>query len=343
LELNTFSPLEVERLARRNTAQLAFARQSERQRGEFFAVRGRVASIEPLRATPAEADRFDFAVYYRCRLELTSKQTVVIYAREVPQAWRRGATPNEPGGALGIYLKLLPGQDGPLLVARRIAWYPATPLGQLGMDAGLLDSVVDRRPLGREEQEAFYQMLAAVRRAPAGALLKVAGDADASVVPLFNRPQTQRGRLVALRGIARRAIKIFIDDAEVVARLGIDHYYEIGLFTGDSQDNPLVICVPELPPGMPPGEDFRYLEPIRVAGFFLKVWAYRSARLDQGKPVAQLAPLVIAQTPVWQPLPHRERNPITAVVSAGLLLVGLAVAGWIVWHTHQSYSRRIKP
>lgn len=346
LPINTFSLLDVERLARHDAASLDFAQQSARLRGAFFAVRGQVVSIEPVRMTPAQSARFDFADYYRCRLVLAAQRPLVVYARQVPHAWRQGAQPNEPGGALGAYLKLLPGSEGPLLVAQRIAWYPHTPLGKLGMDAGLLDDLTDRRPLSHAEEEAFFQMLAAVRRAPPGELLRLAdarlratGETSSSVVPLFNRPQTQRGHLVALSGTARRAIKIFVDDAEIVARWGIDHYYEIGLFTGDSQDNPLVICVPELPPGMPPGEDYRYLEPIRVAGFFLKVWAYRSARMEQGKPVAQLAPLVIAQTPVWQPAPPRERNPITAILAAGLLLLGLCVAGWLLWHTNTSYSK----
>jgi hypothetical protein len=348
-EINTFSLLQAERVARRDAEKLDFARQSDRLRGEFFTFTGRVVSIEPVRCAPQLADRFDFTEYYRCRLMLPSNRPAVIYAREVPQAWRQGAKPGELGGALAVYLKLLPGDEGPLFAAQRIAWYPPTPLGELRMDVGLLDSLQDRKPLGRDEHEAFYQALAAVGRAPAGSLMRLAdkqlqasGRAASSVVPLFNRPQAERGRLVVLRGTARRAIKIFIDDAEMVARLGVDHYYEIGLFTEDSQDNPLVVCVPELPPGMPPGEDFRYLEEIRVAGFFLKVWSYRSARMDQGKPLSQLAPLVMAQTPVWHAAPPPPRAPIPAVISAGLFLIGLFLAAWMVWQTKASYSRRKK-
>lgn len=348
-ELNTLSPLDAEKAARRDAARLDFAKPSDGWRGDFFALRGRVVSVEPVRATREQAERFDIPEYYRCRLMLAADRPAVVYAREVPHAWRPGARPDQPGGALGVYLKTVPG-DGPLLVARRIAWYPDTPLGRLGMDAGLLDDVHDRRALGRGEQEAFYQMLAAVRRAPPGELmrladaqLKAAGQTSSSVVPLFNAPQTVRGQLVGLTGTARRAIKIFIDDPEIVARLGVGHYYEIGLFTGDSQDNPLVICAPELPPGMPPGEDFRYLEEIRVAGFFLKVWAYRSARQEQGKPVAQLAPLVIAQTPVWLAPPPRERNRLTGAVSAGLAIGGLLLAAWMLWQMKASHSRRIQP
>jgi hypothetical protein len=347
-QFNTFSPLDAEKAARHDASRLDFSNESQRVRGEFFALRGKVVAVEPV-AVPRElVARFDFAEYYRCRLLLDGDRPMVVYVREVPQAWRRGARPGQPGGALAVYLKTAPG-DGPLWAARRIAWYPDTPLGRLGMDAGLLDDLQDRKPLRPAEQEAFYQMLAAVYRAPPGELLrladaqlKAAGQTSTSVVPLFNAPHTARGQLVGLTGTARRAIKIYIDDPEIVARLGIDHYYEIGLFTGDSQDNPLVICTPELPPGMPPGEDFRYLEEIRVAGFFLKVWAYRSARQEEGKPVAQLAPLVIAQTPVWLAPAPRGRSPLTGAVSVGLALGGLLLAAWMLWQTKAIHSRRIQ-
>ena len=53
----------------------------------------------------------------------------------------------------------------PVFVARRMAWYPPTPLGNLGFDQGLLDTVENKGGLGEEDREPFYQMLAAAGRA----------------------------------------------------------------------------------------------------------------------------------------------------------------------------------
>lgn len=301
-------------------------------RGDLYTLRGRITQVEPVALDAQTAERFGFGSYFRCRLTLDSLGPAVVYARDVPQAWRQGAKPDEPGGALGVYLKTLPDAQGPMFAASRLAWYPDTPLGRLGMDVGLLDDVQDRRALVPAENEAFYQMLAAVGRARPGELLRLAERQPSySVVPLFNAPWTQRARLIALEGIARRAVKIIIDDPDIVARIGLDHYYEIGLFTADSQDNPLIICTPTLAPGMPEGEDFRYTEQVRVAGFFYKVWTYRSAREEKGQRLFQMAPLVMAQTPVWLPSPAPPPGLARRGHSAYLLLAGIAVAAWLVW------------
>lgn len=95
-----------------------------------------------------------------------------------------------------------------------------------------------------------------------------------SVVPLFLTPESQVGRLVRIEGVARRAQRIQVTDPEIVGRLGIRYYYEVWIFTDDSQDYPIVCCLRELPEKMPVGSDI--CEYVRVPAFFFKTWAFDS-------------------------------------------------------------------
>jgi hypothetical protein len=167
--------------------------------------------------------------------------------------------------------------------------------------------------------------------------LEQSGAASSSVVPLFNDPKEQRGRLVMLEGTARRVVRVAVD-AETAARFGFDHYYNLFLVTDDSQGNPLVFCVRWLPEGMPLGDGPGYGERVRVAGFFLKSWAYRPHAAAQTggpedglKPRLQLAPLLIGREPVWYPQQQPAANWLLGLILGGLfalLLLGIWLALW---------------
>jgi hypothetical protein len=292
----------------------------------------------------------------------------------VPSAWTLDEPIDERCAVQGVFVKQLAGtaereESRPtwLFAARRLAWHPAGLLGDAGMDMGLLDAVSDRTRL--TEREAFYQMLAAVRRMPAQEIVaagrqelrvlrkhlrQMADDRDlrgkqrveilralaraerdtSDVVPLFNDPASQRGKLVMLRGEAMRAIEVRVDDPDIVERLGIDHYYEVEIFTPDSQSYPIVCCVAELPPGMPLGERIR--EPVSLAGFFLKSWAYGAAPRDSESNAEisasrrQSAPLVIARTLDWTPSPGASGPEASIVVAIVGALVATLLALWFV-------------
>ena len=131
--------------------------------------------------------------------------------------------------------------------------------------------------------------------------------------------------------------RIDVNDPDIIARLGLEHYYEIDLFTADSQDNPIVVCVPSLPDGMPLGGPPEYRESVEIIGFFLKVWRYpvppgkSDATPGQGT-VMQSAPLLVGLPPLWQhPTPSRSRS-LTGTV-AGLTLALVMAGVWLLlWH-----------
>lgn len=245
-------------------------------------------------------------------------------------------------------------------------------LGGLGVDVGLLDSVRQRRPISAAEREAFYQLLDGVGRIGANQLTRFAEQGLAtvqkrwaadeqrpqlaqevqaraaegrySVAPLFNDAKNQVGELVTLDGTARRVTRIDVGKSpagatsDVARRFGIDHYYEIDLFTDDSQNNPIVFCVRELPPGMPLGDGLH--EPVRIAGIFFKNWSFQSRRATlpaapDGAPTAaglrQIAPLVIGRSPILLEPYNPKSDAYAGYFAAVLFLFLLAVvwaAGW---------------
>jgi hypothetical protein len=295
----------------------------------MFLLAGRVTRVERIPLDDAARERLLLPAYYRCTFVTDQGLRAEIDAVEAPAAWKLNEPIDERASARAMFLKTLPAEAGQpatlLFAAGRIAWHPDTPLGKLGMDYGLLDEVHDKT--GLEERETFYQMLAAVRRADADALRRTAREqreskradwqriaddknADAAkraaaqrsleraaegvsdIVPLFNDPASQRGNLVTVQGEALRAIEIRVEDADVVERFGIRRYYEVEMLTDDSQNNPLVCCVAELPAGMPLGNNIHV--GVRVTGFLLKSWAYRPGEADSTR--RQLAPLLVART-----------------------------------------------
>jgi hypothetical protein len=207
-------------------------------------------------------------------------------------------------------------------IERRAADGRPTDKLQAQLKRARLDAAILRRSLARAEEGAF------------------------SVFPLFNRPDQQRGRLVVLEGNARRAVKIVVGsgnaNADIRARYGIDHYYEIELFTSDSEDNPLVFCVRELPPGFPTGEDIN--EGVRLAGFFFKTWAFHTQGGAEGQGRRrQLAPLLIGRAPVWIQPPPAASGTIYGAIAGGLFVaaaLGIWIGLWRLGRGDQEFHRR---
>jgi hypothetical protein len=347
---------DIDRWANRRLDLNALAADAGHRRGEVFLLAGRVTNVEVCRPVPEVAERFEMPEYYRCEFELAdAQQPAVVYTKRVPKAWQSGGKRNERAGAAAFFLKL--GSDDrkrpiPVFAAQRVAWFPAGPLGDLGMDAGLLEGVKDKESILPEERETFYQLMAAVGRAKPGQLrsladeqLRARGETSDSVVPLFKHPQENRGRLVVFEGSARRVVEIRVEDPDIRSRFGIDRYYEVSIFTGDSQGNPLVFCVPSLPDDMPVGAGPDYFETIRVAGFFLKTWAYRvppPPDTPEAKKESTIwkkqAPLLIGGPPLWYARPKPAANTLAGAIAGGLFVVA-AIGIWLaVWR----YNRRDK-
>ncbi len=194
----------------------------------------------------------------------------------------------------------------------------------------LAAQMVDASPGDRPELE--LQILALRRRqAVAAAVERRAAKGASSVGPLFVAPADSIGRLVLLEGTARRAVRVIVDDKSAPPDLG--EYYELDVFTADSENLPVICCATSLPAGFPTGD--RINEPIRIAGVFFKRWTYaRRTGADDEEPrmpQRMAAPLVIAAQPEWLRPAAGGVSPgrglaIGAVFVAALAAVWIAVA-----------------
>jgi hypothetical protein len=200
----------------------------------------------------------------------------------------------------------------------------------------------------RQWEQVVRRGRTAGREALAREVVRRAADGRYSVALLFNDPLPQRGRLFVFDGVARRAVRVEVggvpngdNTSDIAQRHHIDHYYELEVFTDDSQNYPLIFCVRELPASFPVGSDIRV--PVRVAGFFFKNWLYRTRGPEQSDeladsestgPHAQFAPLLIGHAPiVLETAQGRSR-------AGSFLLGGLFVLALIgIWATATWFGR----
>jgi hypothetical protein len=317
-------------------------------------------------AVPLPADQAEMAG--RQQLELVRIVTddglaVDVLADHVPKAWSRAVLIDEPATVIGLPLSetsgppLPPAADGQaiaapalLLAAADVGWFPPTPLGMLGMDYGLFDSVRDGQKLVTGDAAAFYAMLAAVGRA-SDASIASAAVPPGDIVPLINPASDwfsrHRGDPFAVEGVARRATRIEVDDPLRQQQLGVDHYWELFVFVPTpllqvhgrlQEDYPVVCCVVTLPEGMPTGPQIG--ERVRVSGFAFKRYGYplpdvkiSASQGDQRQTgQRQETALLIGREARWLPAPSptREVNTLGWVFLSIAALIGAAVvvAAW---------------
>jgi len=290
------------------------------------------------------------------RLRTDGVGMIDVVTDAAPRAWPRWRDIDEPAEVFGIPVAAgsgpipvaSPAASGHwpspppahLLVASRVAWHPPQLPGSAGMDVGLFDTVVDGQKLAGGDTEAFYALLAAAGRAGEGAVAKAAG-APVSLIPLIDPAEhwfeSHRGAPIAIDGVALRATRIEIDDPLRQRQTGIDHYWEVFVFVntplisvgGKAQDRyPVVCCLRTLPAGMPTGSKIN--EPLRVAGFAFKSYAY-PLRTGDGSEIRREAPLVVGGDVTWQrPRADATQGPLAWVFAAlaATIGVGVALAGW---------------
>lgn len=330
---------------------------------------GRAVWVVPLTLSPAEAERHARSTVDVVRIVGEDGTAVDVFAAAVPQAWPRGSALDEPADAVGVVVArdagptlsrpadVAPSPDtvpSMVVAAPRVAWRPGTPLGSLGMDYGLFDGVQDGRRLVAADADAFYAVLAAVGRARQRGIEEAAGPAM-DVIPLIDPAvhwfEQHRGDAVRIRGTARRAIRISIDEPSRRDEVGSDHYWEVSVFVrtplplqvnGRLQDTyPIVCCMRELPPGMPFGE--RIAEDVDITGFAFKRYRYPlsdAAAEPGGEPPSQESPLLVGKRMSWVPASDSGAARRLDRFVGGLLLLGLVMLAVVAWF---SLRRRSEP
>jgi hypothetical protein len=162
-----------------------------------------------------------------------------------------------------------------------------------------------------------------------------------------------------IEGTARRIQRIVVAEDDVRERFDIDHYYQIDIFVplGDEEvrlgsgnadeavpvfrnSYPVTCCVLELPPGMPEGDDVSLS--IQTAGFYFKLWAYRSEYVSSfDRRQRQISPMFVATTP-RQVETRLGVDPIWGWILGGAFLVAmlcLATAAWFFRRSDQQFQQ----
>jgi hypothetical protein len=341
--------------------------------GELFDVEGIVERVDKFTAP----DGVDPEQLYRCQFKFTDRRDAVVLAVKVPERWKLGAPLKEPVSLRGVLLRA---EGTPLLLTNHVSWHPQDGLsaGQLllvrfGMDAALWDEIVQRTafvsPANGREANAFYACLAAIAKVPvaelatltlesiadvaaavkldagtkrerqiAAAVAEQAALGLSSVAPLFLNPRSQVGQLVRLEGTARRAVRIVAEDLS--GGQPIREYYELDVFTADSQNLPIVCLVTRLPTGFPEGDAIR--AGVRIDGVFFKLWRYHSRQIKEiaGETATQQAsytPVVMAATVTWL------KQATTPEQWWGLAIGGIAFVLVIGGLLRMMFSPRARP
>jgi hypothetical protein len=307
------------------------------ERGQAAALKGTVLLVTKFSEEP---------ISYRCRMNIGNNLEVDVLTPAIPAAWKLNEPIRERAAAWGICVQPA------LFVVPTIQWFPNTLLGNLGFDVASLDNVPILRVSELEkndpetirrafkftelDREPFYGLLKATSATPAGWLEQEARKlGKMPTTELFNNPQGMQGKPVLLHGTAKRIIPTPVEDAEIKSLFGIKQYYQIYLFTDDSQGNPLVVCVSSLPEGMPTGDAADFAEEMTVAAIPYKLWIYETA----SKP--HYAPLLVGRRPIWhpKPIPQQEKPPETVTTFSMILFFVLMCA----WFFARHYFRRKIP
>lgn len=343
---------------------------------EVFRMEGRVQSLRRIELPDESAERLQFSRYYELRVDLAdSPVPLQVFVRTVPEAWESTSDINEHASFMGLFLKKggLGGEHAELVfAAERMAWHPdhvsdelgvtdsAVLLGGMRMDVGLMDGVrkSNRKELEADDGDAFYGMLAAMRRAELNELwLQARTDADLAM--MLTQPESLQGELVRLEGTVRRIQKVMVREEALRDWVGFDHYYQLDVFVPlgdqevrlgadpDQQDAPVFVnaypvtcCVLDLPPGLE--ESAKLSESVRFAGFYFKLWAYRTEFISShDHRQLQIGPLLVGPTVELTPKPE-GMSPWEWSIGAAFLaiLFGLALGVWLFYRSDRQFEKQ---
>lgn len=344
--------------------------------------RGRATFVAPWRlpedlARLAGRPQFDLVRLVVGSADGPDRVVVDALVPQAPAGWPRWRGIDEPATVVGLPLSTgaaprpVPPPEGAtpwpepatalLVAATGVSWQPPTPLGELGMDYALFDTVVDGKRLEPGDTDAFYAVLAAVGRQPPAARPAVPTDILPVIDPARKWFTANRGAPVTIVGTARRATRITIDEPARRQQVGADHYWELFVFVdtpllqvdGRLQETyPVVCCVRELPPGMPTGD--RISERVAVAGYALKRYAYPLADVvitsSQGDRKIEgdrmETALVIGRRAEWTPSasPAAASKVLSWIFSglAAIVAAALALGLWAVSRDARRRERRAR-
>ncbi len=181
-------------------------------------------------------------------------------------------------------------------------------------DEAVMKNVEDNVLIRSEEAPAFRMLMSILQK---NSLEELKGYSLGRVLfPQYTKqPEIYRGKLMTLKGVARRVIEEKVFDKSY----GFDKIYQVWVAPEDCPSEPIVVYCLELPEGFPVGEDVS--ERVQFTAFFFKMWPYAS---QMG---VRTTGLFYAKVPEWMrhSVPAREgvKVPFSLVVLGALALAVL--------------------
>ncbi len=198
----------------------------------------------------------------------------------------------------------------------------------------LLSGVLDKT--ARIPSRAYYHLVTLAARAkPDDLQQRAAPESEITLAHLVTEPDAHRGKLVFLSGRLRGLIRFDATSDESLNPARLKTLYQGDLFTSAAHPYPYVIIIPNVPDGMPLGKDLA--ENVKFAGYFLKLWRYKTAGADRA------APLLIGRLISWSPVvDHQDTSRRNTYVGLALFVIiaGICAAAWVV---NRSGSRARQP
>lgn len=288
-------------------------------RGQMFRVSGHVRGWERIALPPEAARRFGYDHFFLVQVDsLPGEQRLQIAVRDVPFQWLAidgladGLNPSRalPVRCDLVFVKTGEQLDGKVALmgaTHRLAWFPSQPdtelpvtpswaeLAKYGMDVTLFNTLDPEHHLSAQDSECFYQLLWTVRRFALDSRRDSVVPAPLPIERILAQPADHVGQVYRAQAIARRAVRVMVEDPAIQKRLGLNHYYEVECSvalpdailklrdraTGvirDYSSFPVTFCFPSLPKNFPEGDQIR--QEVLVEGYFLKLWSYRSEFME---------------------------------------------------------------
>lgn len=183
------------------------------------------------------------------------------------------------------------------------------------MDVTLFATLDAEQRLTAQDSECFYQMLWTVRRLQLEERRSLDQTPVMPIERILAEPSAHVGQAYRANAIARRAVRVMVEDPAIQSRLGLNHYYEVECSvslpdavlklrdraTGAVREYssfPVTFCFPTLPKDFPQGDQIR--QEVAVDGYFVKLWSYRSQFTeDEEEPEGQATatPITAHETP----------------------------------------------
>ncbi len=183
------------------------------------------------------------------------------------------------------------------------------------------DDTVVSRPA---EANAWFRMLEDLQQTDQQALAELEVP-RVGFRQLFKQPDEYRGRLVRIRGEAKRAYHLQAPGNIA----GIEGYYKFIVFPAGGPSSPVMVYALELPEGFPEVKDLDVDKEVtdfdemsvEFTGYFFKRTAY------QAGDGTRVAPLILAKQPTWTPKVAEGDPPLPNLWLLGTAVIGMALLG----------------